>query len=104
MALVARAIQDGLIDVEDPWADIIVITWLHLADWSIRQVPPRGDASRPVQGVFVTRSPGRPNPLGIHVVKVVATQDLRVEVRYLEALDKTPIADIKPALGPLGQR
>jgi tRNA-Thr(GGU) m(6)t(6)A37 methyltransferase TsaA len=95
-----RAALDGLA----PGADIMVITWLHLADRSVRQVHPRGDASRPMQGVFVTRSPDRPNPLGMHVVKVLAVQDLRVQVRRLEAIDQTPVVDIKPVLEPRGQR
>ena len=87
-----------------PGADIVVITWLHLADRTIRQVHPRGDASRPVQGVFATRSPHRPNPLGLHVVKILAIEGLRMKVANLEAVEKTPIVDIKPVLEPPGRR
>ena len=95
-----RPALDGL----EPGADIIVITWLHLADRSVRQVHPRGDHNRGLQGVFATRSPDRPNPLGLHVVKVLAAHDLRVFVRDLEAIDGTPIVDIKPVLEPRGER
>jgi tRNA-Thr(GGU) m(6)t(6)A37 methyltransferase TsaA len=87
-----------------PGADIVVITWLHLADRDVRQVHPRGDPDRPVQGVFATRAPDRPNPLGLHVVKVLAVDDLRIHVQSLEAVDGTPILDIKPTLGPRGDR
>jgi tRNA-Thr(GGU) m(6)t(6)A37 methyltransferase TsaA len=84
--------------------DIVVITWLHLADRDVRQVHPRGDPNRPIQGAFATRSPDRPNPLGLHVVKILEVQDLRIYVRGMEAIDKTPIVDIKPVLEPRGQR
>jgi tRNA-Thr(GGU) m(6)t(6)A37 methyltransferase TsaA len=87
-----------------PGAEIVVITWLHLADREIRQVHPRGDPSRPLQGVFATRSPHRPNPLGLHVVTVLAVEDLRVRVQHLEAVDGTPVVDIKPVLEPRGNR
>jgi tRNA-Thr(GGU) m(6)t(6)A37 methyltransferase TsaA len=70
----------------------------------VQQVHPRGDASRPRQGVFATRSPNRPNPLGLHVVKIVAIEALRIRVRGLEAIDQTPIVDVKPVRGPRGQR
>ncbi len=95
-----RPALDGL----EPGADIVVITWLHLADRDVRQVHPRSDPSRPVQGVFATRSPDRPNPLGLHVVTVLEVDDLRVRVRDLEAIDQTPIVDIKPVLEPRGKR
>jgi tRNA-Thr(GGU) m(6)t(6)A37 methyltransferase TsaA len=84
--------------------DIVVITWLHLADRDVRQVHPRSDPSRPLQGVFATRSPDRPNPLGLHVVTILAIVGARVWVRDLEAVDGTPIVDIKPVLEPRGQR
>jgi tRNA-Thr(GGU) m(6)t(6)A37 methyltransferase TsaA len=81
-----------------------VITWLHLADRAVMQVHPRGDTSRPIRGVFATRSQHRPNPLGIHAVTILDVDDLRIRVRGLEAIDKTPIVDIKSALEPRGQR
>jgi tRNA-Thr(GGU) m(6)t(6)A37 methyltransferase TsaA len=84
--------------------DIVVITWLHLADRNVKQVHPRGDPDRPLQGVFATRSPDRPNPLGMHVVKILAIDGLRWLVRDMEAVDKTPIVDIKPVLEPRGDR
>ncbi|MEV4257989.1 TrmO family methyltransferase, partial [Spirillospora sp. NPDC049652] len=63
-------------------------------------VHPRGDSSRPVTGVFTTRSPDRPNPIGLHDVHILAVDGPRVHVRNLEALDGTPILDIKPLLTP----
>jgi tRNA-Thr(GGU) m(6)t(6)A37 methyltransferase TsaA len=83
-----------------PGDAIVVVTWLHLADRDVLQVHPRGDSTRPVRGVFATRSQHRPNPLGIHAVEVLGVDDLRVRVRGLEAIDGTPVVDIKPALGP----
>jgi tRNA-Thr(GGU) m(6)t(6)A37 methyltransferase TsaA len=95
-----REALDGL----RPGDDIVVITWLHLADRTVRQVHPRGDPNRPIRGVFATRSQHRPNPLGLHVVKILAIDGLRLRVRDLEAIDKTPIVDIKSALEPRGHR
>ena len=65
---------------------------------------PRGDVSRTQQGVFSTRSPDRPNPIGLHRVVVVAIEGTRVRVRNLEAFDGTPILDVKPVLGPQAER
>jgi tRNA-Thr(GGU) m(6)t(6)A37 methyltransferase TsaA len=87
-----------------PGDDIVVLTWLHLADRAVLQVHPRGDTSRPMRGVFATRSQHRPNPLGIHQVAVLAIDDVRVKVQGLEAVDGTPIVDVKSALEPPGQR
>jgi len=84
--------------------DIVVITWLHLADRTVRQVHPRSDPIRPITGVFATRSPDRPNPLGIHKVTIHAADDLRLHVQDLEAIDGTPVIDIKPVLESRGQR
>jgi tRNA-Thr(GGU) m(6)t(6)A37 methyltransferase TsaA len=95
-----RPALDGL----RPGDDIVVITWLHLADRTVLQVHPRGDTSRPMRGVFATRSQHRPNPLGIHVVTILALDDLRLQVQGLEAIDGTPIVDIKPVLEPRGER
>jgi tRNA-Thr(GGU) m(6)t(6)A37 methyltransferase TsaA len=78
--------------------EIIVITWLDRARRDVLRVHPRGDAARPEQGVFSTRSPHRPNPLGLHRVEVTAIEGMRVLVRNLEALDGTPIVDVKPVL------
>jgi tRNA-Thr(GGU) m(6)t(6)A37 methyltransferase TsaA len=78
--------------------EVIVITWLDRARRDVLSVHPRGDTSRPQEGVFSTRSPHRPNPIGLHRVKITATDGRRVRVRSLEALDGTPIIDLKPIL------
>ena len=80
--------------------DVIVITWLDRAQRDILSNHPRGDPSRPVAGVFTTRSPHRPNPLGLHQVTVAAIDGSRVLVRSLEAVAGTPILDIKGLLHP----
>ena len=80
--------------------DVIVITWLDRADRDVLRNHPRGDPSRPVAGVFTTRSPHRPNPLGLHHVTVAAIDGSRVLVESLEAVDGTPIVDIKGLLNP----
>jgi len=77
---------------------LIVLTWLDRARRDILSVYPRGDRSRPVEGVFSTRSPHRPNPVGLHQVEVTAVDGCRLQVRSLEALDGTPIIDVKPVL------
>jgi tRNA-Thr(GGU) m(6)t(6)A37 methyltransferase TsaA len=95
-----RPALDGL----GPGDDIVVVTWLHLADRNVLQVHPRGDSTRPIRGVFATRSQHRPNPLGIHVVTILEIDDVRIRVKGLEAIDKTPIVDIKSVLEPRGER
>jgi tRNA-Thr(GGU) m(6)t(6)A37 methyltransferase TsaA len=91
---VADAIRD--LTVGD---DVFVLTWLHQADRDVLAVHPRDDPSNPLTGVFSTRSADRPNPIGMHRVQVVAVDGLRVRVTDLEAIDGTPIADVKPVLG-----
>jgi tRNA-Thr(GGU) m(6)t(6)A37 methyltransferase TsaA len=78
--------------------ELIVLTWLHLAQRDVLQVHPRGDLSRPLTGVFATRSPDRPNPIGLHRVSVLEVADGSLRVSPLEAIDGTPIVDIKPVL------
>jgi tRNA-Thr(GGU) m(6)t(6)A37 methyltransferase TsaA len=78
--------------------ELIVITWLDRASRDVLRVHPRGDRSRPEQGVFSTRSPHRPNPIGLHRVQVLAIEGASVHVRDLEAVDGTPILDLKPVL------
>lgn len=78
--------------------EVIVLTWLDQADRDVLAVHPRGDLSRPEQGVFSTRSPDRPNPIGLHRVEIVAVDGVRLRVRDLEAIDGTPILDLKPVL------
>ena len=78
--------------------EVIAVTWLHRARRDVLAVHPRGDPSRPLAGVFGTRSPHRPNPIGLHRVEIVAIDGQRLRVRNLEALDGTPIIDLKPVL------
>jgi tRNA-Thr(GGU) m(6)t(6)A37 methyltransferase TsaA len=81
-----------------PGDEVIVVTWLHRARRDVLSVHPRGDTSRPAEGVFSTRSPHRPNPIGLHRVQITAIDGARLQVRSLEALDGTPILDLKPVL------
>jgi len=78
--------------------ELIVLTWLHLAQRDILQVHPRGDINRPITGVFATRSPDRPNPIGLHRVFVLEVKEGKLRIAHLEAIDGTPIIDIKPVL------
>lgn len=81
-----------------PGDALVVLTWLDRARRDVLRVHPRGDLDRPQEGVFSTRSPHRPNPIGLHQVEVTAVDGCRVRVRSLEALDGTPIIDVKPVL------
>lgn len=79
--------------------DVIVLTWLHLSDREVLEVHPRSDPRNPLAGVFATRSPDRPNPIGLHRVRVEEIlPDGRLRVSPLEAVDGTPVLDIKPVL------
>jgi tRNA-Thr(GGU) m(6)t(6)A37 methyltransferase TsaA len=82
-----------------PGDRLVLLTWLHRARRDVLQVHPRGDHSRPLTGVFATRSPDRPNPLGLHEVSVRDVAGNRLRVGPLEAVDGTPVIDIKPVLG-----
>jgi tRNA-Thr(GGU) m(6)t(6)A37 methyltransferase TsaA len=82
-----------------PGDELLVLTWFHQADRSVLQVHPRSDPSRPLTGVFSTRSPDRPNPVGLHRVRVRAVEKGRLRVGPLEAIDGTPVIDLKPVLG-----
>jgi tRNA-Thr(GGU) m(6)t(6)A37 methyltransferase TsaA len=77
---------------------LIVLTWLHEADRTTMRVHPRSNPATAKQGVFATRSPDRPNPLGLHPVEVLEVDGLRLRVSNLEAIDGTPIVDLKPRL------
>jgi tRNA-Thr(GGU) m(6)t(6)A37 methyltransferase TsaA len=77
---------------------VLILTWLDRASRDVLAVHPRGDRSRPAQGVFSTRSPDRPNPIGLHRVEVAEIDGNRLRVHGLEALDGTPILDLKPVL------
>lgn len=90
-------VADGLRDLA-AGTEIIVLTWLDRAVRDVLVTRPRDDPARPPTGVFSTRSPDRPNPIGLHRVRIVAISGLRILVRPLEALDKTPVIDVKPVL------
>jgi tRNA-Thr(GGU) m(6)t(6)A37 methyltransferase TsaA len=85
---------DGLAEGDE----VIVLTWLDRADRGVLKTRPRDDPANPIQGVFNTRSPDRPNPIGLHPIRIVAIDGNRMRVRDLEALDGTPIVDVKPIL------
>ena len=85
-------------------AEAIVLTWLDRADRDTLVVHPRGDRSRSPTGVFSTRSQDRPNPIGLHTLEIVAIDDTRIRVRNLEAIDGTPVVDLKPVLGHVEER
>jgi tRNA-Thr(GGU) m(6)t(6)A37 methyltransferase TsaA len=78
--------------------EVLLFTWLDRASRDVLSVHPRGDTSRPLEGVFATRSPHRPNPIGLHRVEITSIEGARLGVRHLEALDGTPIIDVKPIL------
>ena len=84
--------------------DLLVLTWLDRASRDVLRVHPRDDLSNPERGVFGTRSADRPNPIGLHRVHVVSIDGMRLRVRDLEALDGTPIVDVKPVLGRIDER
>ena len=98
-AAVADALRD--LTVGD---QVVVLTWLDHARRDVLVTQPRNDVTAPELGVFSTRSPDRPNPIGLHTVRIVATDGTRVRVDGLEAVDGTPILDVKPVLGPIAQR
>lgn len=91
------AVAPGLEGIETG-ENLIIITWLHRASREVLQVHPRDDRRRPLTGVFLTRSPDRPNPLGLHRVVVREVSGHRILVGPLEAIDGTPIIDIKAVL------
>jgi tRNA-Thr(GGU) m(6)t(6)A37 methyltransferase TsaA len=93
------SVSEGLRDLR-AGTDIIVLTWLDRARRDVLAVHPRDDPANPERGVFSTRSADRPNPIGLHRVTILAVDDTRFHVRDLEALDGTPILDIKPVLHP----
>lgn len=92
-----EAVVDGLSDVE-VGDRILVFTWLDRASRGVLRVHPRDDPANPETGVFSTRSPDRPNPIGLHPVEVLSVEGTRFRVRDLEALDGTPVIDVKPVL------
>lgn len=84
--------------------EVLVLTWLHKGRRDVLSVHPRGDTDRPRKGVFATRSPDRPNPIGLHAVVIETVEENAITIHNLEAIDGTPVLDIKPILGRLDQR
>lgn len=95
--------EPGLRDLREG-QEVIVLTWLHRARRDVLSTHPRDDLTRPECGIFSTRSADRPNPIGLHDIQIVAIEGLRIRVRNLEAVDRTPILDIKPRLEPIERR
>lgn len=96
-------VADGLLGIK-PGDHLIVLTWLHLAQRDTLQVHPRGRQEAPLKGVFATRSQDRPNPIGLHQVRVLEVSGQRIKVVPMEAIDGTPIVDIKPVLSQKSDR
>jgi tRNA-Thr(GGU) m(6)t(6)A37 methyltransferase TsaA len=93
--------EPGVLEALDglaPGDRVIVLTWLDRARRDVLRVHPRDDLSQPERGVFATRSPDRPNPIGLHEVRILAIDGDRVQVNDLEAIDGTPVVDVKIAL------
>lgn len=78
------------------WSKLLVVCWMHLADRETLTVHPRGDIKAPITGVFGTRSPARPNPLAVYTVDLLAVNGEVLEVMGMDAVDGTPVLDIKP--------
>ena len=97
------AVSEGLRGLQ-PGGDVLLLTWLDRARRDVLTVHPRGDTGRPATGVFNTRSPDRPNPIGLHRVTILAIDGTRIQVRGLEAVDRTPVLDVKPVLERMGER
>ena len=84
--------------------EVLVLTWLHQGRRDVLSVHPRGDTDRPRKGVFATRSPDRPNPIGLHAVVIETVEENAITIHNLEAIDGTPVLDIKPILGRANER
>jgi tRNA-Thr(GGU) m(6)t(6)A37 methyltransferase TsaA len=84
--------------------ELLVLTWLHRARRDVLKVHPRGRLDAPLTGVFATRSPDRPNPVGLHRVSVLEAAGRRLRVAPMEAIDGTPVIDLKPVLAVPGDR
>ena len=98
-----EAVRDAARDLA-PGDELLVLTWLHRGQRDVLAVHRRSDPANPVRGVFSTRSPDRPNPIGLHRVTVLAVEGTSITVSGLEAIDGTPVIDIKPVLEPIGDR
>lgn len=86
---------NGIRDIK-PGDEILLLTWLHMGDRTVLETRPRNNRNAPLTGIFSTRSPDRPNPIGIHSVKVISIAGNEIKVDGLEVLDQTPVIDIKP--------
>jgi tRNA-Thr(GGU) m(6)t(6)A37 methyltransferase TsaA len=106
----AEGAPDAWLEVDDKFVralrglaagdDILIITWLHRARRDVLEVHPRNEPSNPLAGVFVTRSPHRPNPIGLHRVTVHDIDGTRLRIGPIEAIDGTPVIDVKAVLDP----
>jgi tRNA-Thr(GGU) m(6)t(6)A37 methyltransferase TsaA len=96
---ISPEVREGIRDIR-VGADVLVLTWFHRARRDELATQPGDDPAGPERGVFSTRSPARPNPIGLHRVSVVAVEDGRLRVEPLEAVDGTPVIDIKPVIRP----
>jgi tRNA-Thr(GGU) m(6)t(6)A37 methyltransferase TsaA len=94
---VAEDVLEGMGGIA-PGDEIILVTWFHRSRRDVLRTHPRWDESRPLTGVFATRSPDRPNPLGLHRVRVLEIDGAALKVGPLEAIDGTPVVDIKPVV------
>ena len=94
---ISSQVAQGLVGIK-PGDHLIVLTWLHQAQRDVLQVHPRGRQEAPLKGVFATRSQDRPNPIGLHQVRVLEVTGQRIKVAPIEAIDGTPLVDIKPVL------
>ena len=94
-------VAEGAKDLR-PGDEIVVLTWLHLSPRDELSTHPEGDMSQPLTGVFSTCSPNRPNPIGLHRARILARDGLQIEVDALEAIDRTPVVDVKPVIDRSG--
>jgi tRNA-Thr(GGU) m(6)t(6)A37 methyltransferase TsaA len=93
----ADSVAPGLLGIS-VGDELFILTWLHRAERDVLQVHPRGDPRRPLAGVFATRSPDRPNPIGLHQVTVQEVSGRSLRIAPMEAIDGTPVIDIKPVI------
>lgn len=96
-------VADGLVGIK-AGDELFLLTWLHQGHRDVLKVHPRGNPENVLSGVFATRSPDRPNPIGLHRVTVISIDGQRLRVGPLEAIDGTPVVDIKPVLGQINDR
>ena len=91
-------LDERVVGIRDlrPGDEVLVLTWLHRARRDLLLVHPRDNPASPLRGVFATRSADRPNPIGVHRVKVLLVEGAKIQVRNLEAVDGTPVLDVKP--------